>query len=137
MGLDHLIQILKPQIFLFWTEVMMKKILIIDDDIVWQEVWKRSLGKRVALLPALSIPEAEKTFTEHNDIDLIAIDGCVPGDTINTKPLIRKFRETYKGPMVAISKASLVRDCLIDAGCSHECEKKWLPGNILKILELI
>lgn len=115
----------------------MKKILIIDDDIVWQEVWKRSLGKRVTLLPALSIPEAEKIFVEHSDIDLIAIDGCVPGDIINTKPLIRKFRETYGGPMVAISKASLVRDCLINAGCSHGCEKKWLPGNVLKILELI
>lgn len=137
MDLDHLTRILKPQIFLFWTEEMMKKILIIDDDIIWQEVWKRSLRKRVALLPALSIDEAEKIFGEHNDIDLIAVDACVPGDVINTKPLIRKFRETYKGPMIAISKSSLSRECLVSAGCNYECEKTWLPGNILKILGLI
>jgi len=115
----------------------MKKILIIDDDLVWQEVWNRKLGKRVTLLPALSIPAAGKIFAEHDDIDLIAVDACVPGDEINTRPLIRKFRETFKGPMIAISKSSLSRECLMTAGCNHECEKKWLPGNIVNILELI
>ncbi|MEW6617643.1 MAG: hypothetical protein AB1333_04505 [Patescibacteria group bacterium] len=114
----------------------MKKILIVDDDVVWQEVWSRALRKRATLLPALSIKEAEKIFSEHSDIDLIAVDACVPGDEINTKPLIRKFRETYKGPMIAISKSSLSRECLVSAGCDHECEKKWLPGNALRILEL-
>ncbi len=115
----------------------MKKVLIIDDDETWQKVWSMRLGKRVTLLPALSIPEAEKIFSEHTDIDLIAVDACVPGDEINTQPLIRKIRETFAGPMVAVSKSSFSRECLVRAGCDHESEKEWLHGKVVRILKLI
>ncbi len=115
----------------------MKKILIVDDDLNWQKVWNMRLGKKVILFSAFSVDEAEKIFAEHNDIDLIAMDACVPGDEINTKPLIKKFRETFNGPMIAISKSSLNRECLVKAGCNYESEKEWLHGNVLRILRLI
>lgn len=115
----------------------MKKVLIIDDDVNWQKVWDMRLRRRVILLPALSINEAEKIFSEHSDIDLIAVDACVPGDDINTRPLIKKFRETFNGPIIAISKSSFSRECLVRAGCNYESEKEWLHGNVLRILGII
>jgi len=115
----------------------MKKILIVDDDVNWQKVWNMRLGRKITLLPAFSIDEAEKIFAEHGDIDLIAVDACVPGDDINTKPLVKKFRETFDGPIVAISKSSFSRECLVKAGCNYESEKEWLHGNVARILKLV
>lgn len=115
-------------------EGKLKKVLLVEDDSVWLEFIGRGLGDKVVLLLASTIEKAEKMFNEHPDINLIIMDACVPGDTPTTQPLIRKIRETFSGPMLAISSIGPYRKQLLAAGCDYECEK---PGASKKALEIL
>ena len=112
----------------------MPKILIVDDFKQWQNSWKRRLGDKVEILSAFTIPEADALFSANPDINLIVMDACVPGDELTTPPLVRKFRETFKGPMIAVSSDEEYRKELMRVGCDHESEKEHLPKKVLEIL---
>ena len=114
----------------------LKKILIIEDFHSFHSELASLLKDKVLILSAFTIEEAEKKFDDDANIDLITVDGCVPGEEINTEPLVRKFRETFKGPMVAACRSPYFRSLLKQAGCDHECSKNELPKKILQILGL-
>ena len=115
---------------------MNKKVLIVEDSQLMQHRWHRDLGGKFVLIGALSIEEAEEKFIANPDIDAIVMDACVQGDSINTLPLVRKFRRTFAGPMIAISSSSEYRDMLVSAGCNYESSKDALPRRLLAILDL-
>ena len=122
----------------------MKKILIIEDDEFWQEGFSEYLpDNEITILQALTIEEAERLFAENPDLDLIVLDILVPdeetkpGERINTVPLLEKIRQTFRGPILAISNESFWIDCLVREGCSHSLTgKSQAPDEIKAILGL-
>ncbi|MBU2595668.1 response regulator [Patescibacteria group bacterium] len=112
------------------------KVLVVEDDLEWHRRWEKMLEGRVVILSAFSIKEAEEQFALHPDFSAIVMDVCVPGDDPTTPPLVRKFRETFKGPMIAVSSMRAYRVELLLAGCDHESEKGSLPQKLREVLGL-
>lgn len=116
---------------------MSKKVLVVEDEMWRFEYWQGKLGDRATIIGASTIEEGEELFGANPDIDVIVIDGCVPGSELNTIPLVRKFRETFKGPMIAISGNGSFREELMKVGCNREAEDKMqLHQVILETLGL-
>jgi len=113
-----------------------KVVLIVEDREREYDRWRRELDDKVVLIFAPSIEEAEKQFATNPDIAVIVMDACVPGSYPNTPPLVRKFRESFKGPMIAISSMGLYRRQLVLAGCDHETTKEAMPAKVLEVLGL-
>lgn len=111
----------------------MKKVLILEDERYWWEVWRKNLDGKINLLFASSVERAKEMFAENPDLDAIVVDACVPGDYPNTQPLVREFRKTFRGPIIAISSSAEYRDMLCDAGCNYESEKGYLFKRLLRI----
>lgn len=115
---------------------MSKKVLIIEDDPLWHDLWGIKLKNRVVIIKATSIEEAEERFAANPDIAAIAVDACVPGKKPTTLPLVRKIRGTFGGPMIAISGEEGYRKNLMDAGCDYQCVKKDLHKVLVEVLGL-
>ena len=115
---------------------MSRKVLVVEDQDYLHDKWRRELDGKVVLVSALSIEEAEEKFSANPDIDAIVMDACVPGDEPTTPPLVRKFRETFTGPIIAISSLPEYRAKLVSAGCDHESRKDALPAKLLEVLGL-
>ena len=114
-----------------------KKVLIVEDRDTTQSGYRASLQDDVQLLQAFTIEQAREIFGANPDIDLIVMDGCVPGFEINTPPLVREFRKTFRGPIIATSSSSDYRQELMLAGCSHEVGSKGdVPDKVLALLSL-
>lgn len=112
------------------------KVLVVEDDEVWQEIFTEKLEDEVTFLKAFTVKEAEELFAANPNIDVAVIDACVPGDRPTTPPLVRKIRETFTGPMIAVSSMDTYRDKLVEAGCSHQCSKEKLPELLPALLRL-
>jgi len=115
---------------------MNKKVLIVEDQECKYDRWRREFDDKVVLLFAPSIEEAEELFTANPDIAAIVMDACVPGSSPTTPPLVRKFRQTFTGPMIAISSFGSYRRQLVQAGCDHESTKDAMPAKVLEVLGL-
>ncbi|MBI4149277.1 response regulator [Candidatus Woesearchaeota archaeon] len=117
---------------------MCTKVLIVEDEEgLYLVMWRRTLGDAaVTLLSAPSIAEARQLFAANPDIAAIAVDACVPGREPNTLSLVQEFRQTFHGPMIAISGNEDYRQQLIQAGCSHECSKHLLPKTLREVLNI-
>ena len=119
-----------------------KKVLIIDDLKLFHQLTIDTLADelkagKIQFLSAFTLEEGQKLFdANRSDIDLIAVDACVPGDRPNSMELIRNIRKKFEGPIVAISSLSDYRELLMKAGCDYECKKTELFLEILEILAL-
>ena len=113
------------------------KVLIVEDSVQWHKTYVRALaGKNIQILSALTIEQAEEMFTSNPDIKAVVMDACVPGDDPTTLPLTKKFRETFSGPMIAISRRDDFRTRLMTSGCDHECPKQDLLQKLCQVLNL-
>ena len=114
------------------------KLLIVEDDHSLQEAWKRAIedyfGSEIILFQATTIPDAQKLWDENPDIDVIAMDACVPGCEPNTIPLVEHIKGMFKGTMITISGSADYRKLLMEAGCDVECEKSKLPQTLKRLL---
>ena len=108
-------------------------ILIIEDNEQIQELCKMMLkGTGVKILQAITIKEANEVFMKHKDeIDIIYVDGCVPGNQINTVELTQNLRANFHGKMIAISSLDDYNVELLKAGCNHAVEKSGIPFHTL------
>ena len=119
---------------------MSKKILIVEDTQLWVDFYQQGLeGKDVTIISALTVEEAETAFFANSNIDLIVMDFSVPRTrtsklTVDTLPLVRKFRETFPGPMIAASLSLFSSKILINMGCNSMSSKEDVPGNVISIL---
>jgi len=113
--------------------MILKKILLVEDYPSWIKIIKGDLEGAAEVLSATTVEEAEKMFGDNPDIALVIMDACVPGDEINTLPLVKKIRETFAGPIIAISASDLYRKKLVEAGCTCECEKKKIQSMIRRL----
>ena len=110
------------------------KVLLIEDNEQLQNLFA-SMSKKlgVDLLQARTIREADLLFLEHKDtIDIIYIDGCVPGDKFNTKKLAEHIRKSFCGPMIAISAVENYNIELLRAGCNDMLMQK---SDLMKHME--
>jgi CheY-like chemotaxis protein len=112
----------------------MKKVLVVEDCESYQRIWSEELNGKVELVSAFSIREAEEKFAANPDIVAIVMDACVPGSEPTTPPLVRKFRTTFTGPMIAASSDEKYRKELMLAGCDYQSNKSGLPEVLCKIL---
>lgn len=112
------------------------KVLIVEDDKKLQRLFCIWLEDYFEVLSAFTIQEAEELVTKHPDIAAVAMDGCVPGDELNTAPLTKKIRAGFSGPIIAISSVADYRLRLITAGCDYWCEKLELETILKKIFEV-
>lgn len=117
----------------------MKKILIVEDDLRLWDKWLSDMSENYELVFAGTREEAEVAFADNNDISLIAMDGYLTLDLRQNdgRDLVIKFRRTFTGPMIAMSRSSLAREELMAAGCEYEImEKEGLANKVVEILGL-
>ncbi|MFA5051141.1 MAG: hypothetical protein WC499_03430 [Patescibacteria group bacterium] len=116
-------------------------VLILDDEFHLHEIWKKMIDKRIKILHAYTIEQAEELFKANQDkIDAMAIDACIQSGFVpNTPTLVAKIRGTFefKGPMIAISGNPDFGEKLKEVGCDHKSAKLDLPQMILKVLGLV
>ena len=118
----------------------MHKVLIIEDDQETQELYRDILKisdptHRITLLMASTQPDAEMLFSDNPDISVIIFDGNVPGGKEKTTlALITKFRQSFKGPMIATSNDEKLQKIMVEIGCSHRSPKGM---SLFKLLMLV
>lgn len=112
----------------------MKKVLVVEDSKQWSGLIKRALENKLLVFQAFTTEEAEVALKLHPDLAVILMDACVPGDNPNTMWLVRKMRETFKGPIIAISRVPEYRKKLIEAGCDYESEKDEAAQKVLELV---
>lgn len=108
----------------------MKRVLMVDDRLQNHTTLRSLLSDDWELISAYTIQQAEQMFAE-GSYDAIIMDACVPGDKPTTGPLTRKIRETYAGPMIAVSSEELYRQDLREAGCDREVENRYNLSDLL------
>jgi len=115
-------------------------VLILDDEFRLHEFWKKMIDKRIKILHAYTIEEAEDFIKANlNNIDAMAIDACIQSGFVpNTLALVAKIRGTFKfkGPIIAISGNPDFRE-LMKVDCNHESTKQYLPQMLLEVLGLV
>lgn len=117
----------------------MYTVLVVEDCVDYYEIWEKRLSPKVKLFFAPSIREAETQFANNPDgFDAIVMDACVPGDTPNTLELVREFRKTFEGPMLANSNSLDYQAQLLEAGCDYSSVrvKRDMPEDLLEIFQL-
>jgi CheY-like chemotaxis protein len=126
----------------------MKKILLIEDDKhvlgLWADYFKTyARSDMFILVMATSLQDAEKEFKENQDVKAIVIDGRIIGSDghapsalqpPNTLNLVREFRKTFSGPMIAVSGSEDTQEELINAGCDEACYKHDAALRVMDLL---
>ena len=111
-------------------------ILVIEDDPIWQKVYYLSFKQSANILQATNLVDAEAIFLENPGINLIVIDGYLGETILNTLPLIKKLRETFKGEIIAVSTDEDSRTRMVAAGCSSQVDKNDSVPFIERYLHL-
>lgn len=115
------------------------KVLVVEDKKMLQRALAMRFAGKADLLPAHNLAEARELFLAYrDDLRLVVLDGCLRSafqvQAPDTLPLIAEFRGTFQGPIIAASTISSFRRMMVEAGCSHECDKDELPGEIERLL---
>jgi hypothetical protein len=113
------------------------KVLFVEDEPLHFIFWAERLPKNIEIIQAFSIGEAREKFEKNPDFAAIVVDACVPGSWPNTHNLVSDFRETFSGPMIAISHLEPFRRKLLQYGCDHEAEKAEIPEKLLEVIGAI
>lgn len=122
------------------SEAKKPKILIVEDYASYRDLChkglKEALGEEGYIgLEAATHQQAEEIFAQNPDISVIIMDACLDGNTPDTLDLIKKFRETFRGPMVAASTDSDHNTLLCNAGCDLRVKKSAnLANNIWSVM---
>lgn len=101
-------------------------ILVADDDPEVIKLYEKGLNfSHTTVLTATTLDQLSEAFDEHTaDIDVIVLDGCIPGDTLNTISFIERARTGgFKNPIIAASSSHLYQQKMMDSGCSHQADK--------------
>lgn len=115
----------------------MKKVLVVEDNDVYFMFIENVLKGKVEIMRAKILHEGYVLFRENPDFDLIIMDACVPGDNPNAMPLVEEIvKSGYDKPIIASSTVKDYRQELIDAGATHEANKREGAEMALKLLGL-
>ena len=111
-----------------------RKVLLIEDFIQAQDMITQMIkivfGEDTEVVVTGSLKEAEMLYEEHgNSVDVIFIDTNLENDE-KTHKLAERIAQEFNRPLVAISAEASNRKEMIEAGCTHECDKH----DVLKLL---
>ena len=108
-------------------------VLCVEDYRGLLEAWELYFENgEVNLIPAKTLSEVENKFEIHEkELSAIIMDA---GRSLNTLPLLKRIREKFKGPIIAIS--SLYQDEQRKAGCDYWCEKEKVGSKLKEVLGL-
>ncbi|MDO8470388.1 MAG: hypothetical protein Q7S63_00215 [bacterium] len=113
------------------------KVLIVEDEVRWSHVFKALLQNDVEVIIAFTIQSAEELFREHSsDLVVILMDAQMDAFAPNTMELTRTFRQSFAGPMIAMSSLHANLQLLREAGCDYEAEKDKAVEKLREILGL-
>jgi CheY-like chemotaxis protein len=108
----------------------MTTVLVVDDLPVFIELHEDLLqGSGLSVVTATTLDELDARYLEHlSDLAGIILDGCVPGNELNTVPFIHRVvndrREgLFTGFLIAASSDSDYRKEMVRQGCTHEARK--------------
>ncbi len=110
------------------------KVLVVEDDIDVAQRYQGNLRHDAAVLIGETISQAEIHFRNNPDLSPIIMDACVPGEDINTLPLLELIRKTFPGPIIAASNSEYYNEKLLENGCDHMATKKTAGRIALDIL---
>lgn len=121
---------------LMYKEANMAKVLVLEDDVVLQAVFKEHLEiTKHEHLKALCVADARAFFKKHGDeIAVMIVDGFMAvGDPERTTlQFIRDMRVLgYKGPMIAASSDSTMASRQREAGCDF-----WIDRNKSEAIQI-
>lgn len=115
----------------------MKKILLVEDDQRFQDLYKEIFEGSAEILSALTVGQAREVFANNPDIAAIVMDFSVPGLESNTLALVREIRKSgFDRPIIADSNMPACCRLLCLAGCDYECDKASVPDFLRKLLGL-
>lgn len=106
---------------------MEKTVLIIDDDRATQELYRKDFRycPEVTIIPAYTLTDGYRLFSDTLIIDLIVVDGCVDDhNKLDSLHLIKYIRSLHTGDIIAASSSESNRLEMLKAGCNHQCDKK-------------
>lgn len=117
-----------------------KTALILDDNQFFQDsiIWGLEGlidNGELRLLQAINIVDGFVLFDENiNSIDLIFIDGCVPGETLNTTGFSRHVASKTNGKVLvyAMSSDKRFRKIQLENGCMIEVDDKKMVPKIIE-----
>ncbi len=116
-----------------------KLVLVVEDYGSYFQRIQADLGDKVEILWAKT-KETAKEFFENKckNLALIIMDACVPGDEPNTMELVEKIKASnkFKGPIIACSAIDEYREKLLNAGATHEADKRGAGKLALELLGL-
>ena len=105
-----------------------------------QTAWQRVAAanpETLRVISAYTIDQARELFAEHAvEIDLIYLDGCLPGqgEMPNSLPLIAEFRSTgYTGPIVTISSDPGYQSKMETAGATDRLDKGAVMSQLFEL----
>ncbi|MFA4942699.1 MAG: response regulator [Patescibacteria group bacterium] len=118
---------------------MKNKVLIIEDDLITQELFKRQLSPYSDIIQASTLEEAENKYDDEKNITMILVDGQLgPQPDLdegpNTVRLTTKIRKTFKGLMIAISINEESNKILKMIGCDYAVYKGDAVPLAIKLL---
>jgi len=118
------------------------KILIIEDDDSIINLYKNQLsnhihGEKIKYIFAKTTQESREKFYGNKDVSVIVVDGCILGskERPNTTELVKEFRKSFSGHMIAASGRQDYRDLLVEAGCNDSHDKLEVHKKIAKLLD--
>ena len=116
----------------------MKKVLIIEDDIEFQNKFKELLWDKIELLQARTLEEAKRILVFYwEELDYICLDFYLDKANYNitSVELTLEIKQRFKKViMIAISSHEESRETQRMLGCKLESTKDNLPELILSII---
>ena len=113
--------------------------MLIADDLQFEiDRYKRKLLKdfKISTVSAITLEELYAKFDEFFEyIDVIILDGCIPGNDLNTVEFIAHARERgFGGFIIAASSLPAYRTQMLVAGCDYESEKEDAPKKAWELV---
>lgn len=118
-------------------------ILIVDDEqrhLAWHQHHLANSGRTI--LSASTLDELDAAYNANRkEIVAIILDGCIPGNSITTRPFIQRVRRDmdageYTGLLVAASSSSMFRLEMVRLGCTHNFPKEFAAERTLHLLNM-
>lgn len=113
---------------------MPRKVLVVEDEVIIQKLIAKVLHRLgLEILSAKTLEAACKLFQTHlEEILMIVVDGSIEtADQLDTEPLVKKMRESFDRPIVAISAREEFNLILMQIGCTHYGQKPDIIDPIL------
>jgi len=110
-----------------------RKILLVEDELIHQEIARKQLGNDYELSIASSVTEALELYSAQS-FDLILLDLVVPG--MDAKSFARSLRAgSHRIPVILVSNMPLAPDELEELGVDGALDKPFSKAKLVELLE--